>query len=640
MQLSRFTRRLITTVAHALLWTAGLSLALYLRFDGAIDVEWKLRALRLLPVLLAIRIVTFWWTGLFHGILRYAGMPEFRSIVRATTIGSVIIGACGFMVHRVALPRSVYVLEWLLALALTGGLRFAIRMLTDRHSMMSHAAADAPPVILLGAGNAGELFVRDLLRNPSPSLRIAGILDDATDKSGALLHGLRIAGAIEPERLRALAEETGAKRAVLAIPTATGARTREIVSMCRELGIALQTIPSMHDIAAGRARVSLLRDINIEDLLRRDPVNLDETSIERFVAGKRVLVTGAAGSIGSEIVRQVARFRPAHVILLDHNENGLFFLERELRESFPDLRFSVRLADIRDVQRIDQVFAEGRPDVVYHAAAHKHVPLMEENPTEAVRNNVLGSRTVADAAGRFGAEAFVLISTDKAVNPTSVMGTTKRIAEMYIQSLSSRWSATRFVAVRFGNVLGSAGSVVPIFREQIERGGPVRVTHPDMRRFFMTIPEACQLVLQAAALGAGGEIFILDMGEPVKIVDLARDMITLSGLRPDVDVEIEFTGMRPGEKLYEELMLDAEAATATAHPKISIANIVPSSTEHIAAVVDRLDRLSVRVTDPGTIRAELAAIVPESRLTLGPPAMPRTAETDAAHEYAAAEVNA
>jgi FlaA1/EpsC-like NDP-sugar epimerase len=325
-----------------------------------------------------------------------------------------------------------------------------------------------------------------------------------------------------------------------------------------------------------------------------------------------VLVTGGAGSIGSELVRQIARFKPSSITVFDHSENALFFLERELRKDFPGVSFRFAVGSIRDEQRVQAAFDEARPNVVYHAAAHKHVPLMEANPGEAVRNNVLGTKTVADAADRFACDAFVMISTDKAVRPTSVMGATKRVAEMYVQSLSRR-SRTRFVAVRFGNVLGSNGSVVPLFRQQIESGGPVLVTHPEMRRYFMTIPEASQLVLQASALGSGGEIFILDMGEPVKIVDLARDLIELSGFRPQIDIDIQFTGTRPGEKLYEELMLDGEAS-ATAHPKIRVAQIAPQDPAQMLESIDRLDRLVMQGKEAETIRAELAALVPEATL--------------------------
>jgi FlaA1/EpsC-like NDP-sugar epimerase len=605
-------RRLVVVVAHLGLWTAALWLSFNLRFDGKVPQEWIVGGLRTLPLLLAIRATVFWSSGLFHGLLRYAGMPELRAIFRATTIGSVALVLAGLALRPFALPRSVYALEWLTALAAAGGLRFMVRVLRD--GTIGHSPnGDVPAVLLLGAGDAGELLLRDLHRSTAPAMRIACILDDDPNKLGAHIHGVRVVGAIDRPSLQAALRLTGSKRAVLAMPTAPGMRTREILNLCRDLGISLKTLPSLQQIADGNVRVSLLRDVAIDDLLRRDPVKLDVSGISKFVADRRILVSGAAGSIGSELVRQLARFAPASITLFDHNENGLFFLERELRSTFPEQSFDFVIGDVGDESRVRQVFAETRPNVVYHAAAHKHVPLMETNPREAIRNNVLGTRVLAIAAHESNCDAFVLISTDKAVNPTSVMGTTKRIAEMFVQALNAI-SGTRFVAVRFGNVLGSAGSVVPIFRQQIEAGGPVQVTHPEMRRYFMTIPEATQLVLQASALGTGGEIFILDMGELVKVVDLARDMIALSGLRPGLDIEITFSGPRPGEKLFEELMLDDESATSTAHPKIRMARITPRPFEEMDNAVDRLDRLTLRVHEVATVVAALAAIVPEARL--------------------------
>jgi FlaA1/EpsC-like NDP-sugar epimerase len=419
-----------------------------------------------------------------------------------------------------------------------------------------------------------------------------------------------VVGPVDERTLRRASEDFDATLAILAMPSASGARTREVVSACRSVNIETKTLPSLQQILTGDVNVSMLRDVAIEDLLRREPVELDKRSMGSLLEGKRVLITGGAGSIGSELARQALVFNPSTIALVDHNENALFFLERELKRAFPRTDVRTIVGDIKDARRVRQILQHIQPHVVLHAAAHKHVPLMEANPTEAIKNNVFGTRTVADLSHAFGVETFVLVSTDKAVNPSSVMGASKRIAEMHVQSLSG--GRTRFVAVRFGNVLGSAGSVIQVFREQIAAGGPVTVTHPDMRRYFMTIPEACQLVLQAGAMAQGGEIFVLDMGEPVSVMDMARDMIRMSGLEPERDVAIEIVGPRPGEKLCEELLLDAETHERTVHPKILVGRIPSTPRARLDEYFERL----VGVTDapPNEVRAALASIVPEAKL--------------------------
>jgi len=387
---------------------------------------------------------------------------------------------------------------------------------------------------------------------------------------------------------------------------------REVVNTCQALNLAVKTLPSLEQLLDDNVRVSMLRDVVIEDLLRREPIVLDERSIGQLLHGKRVMVTGGAGSIGSELARQAARYEPSSLTLLDHNENGLFELEHELREAFPRLSLRLRVADIKDATRMEQVIRTESPHLILHAAAHKHVPLMEENPPEAIKNNVFGTRIVADLAEAYGVEAFILISTDKAVNPSSVMGASKRVAEMYVQAMSQK-GRTRFAAVRFGNVLGSAGSVVPTFRRQIAKGGPVTVTHPEMERYFMTIPEASQLVLQSGALSKGGELFLLDMGAPVRIVDLARDMIRMSGLQPDVDILIEYSGLRPGEKLSEELFHADEPYARTLHEKIFVC---PMRAVTLEVIREHLDRLRDSLPgDRDSIRRELEVVVPEAKLS-------------------------
>ncbi len=602
-------RRVIVVGAHLALWTAAYLGAFLLRFDGRLPPEVRPTAYYGLAFLLLARVAVFWPSGLFHGLLRYAGISEVRSIVRATTLASIVFVGAAVLVPALRQPRSVYAGEWMLAILAASALRFGARVL--REPGVAPTTGGGRAAILLGAGDAGELLLRDLARSPHPELRIVTILDDAREKHGSSLRGIRVLGAVDEATLLSAKERFGAELAVLALPSASGARTREIVAICRRLGIQTKTLPSLQQILTDEVKVSMLRDIAIEDLLRREPVKLDEASMAALLRGKRVLVTGGAGSIGSELSRQAARYEPAGLALLDHDENGLFFLERQLRATFPALDLVPFVADVKDAARVGSILRTFRPHVVLHAAAHKHVPLMEANPSEAIKNNVFGTRVVADLANACSVETFVLISTDKAVNPTSVMGATKRIAEMYLQSIASR-ARTRFVAVRFGNVLGSAGSVVPVFREQIAAGGPVTVTHPEMTRYFMTIPEAAQLVLQAGALAKGGEIFLLDMGEPVKIVDLARDMIRMSGLEPDVDIPIVFVGKRVGEKLHEELLLDHESHDRTVHPKIVVGQIAPVAEGLVdAAMVDLagvLDASSIEV------RKAIARVVPEARL--------------------------
>ena len=412
---------------------------------------------------------------------------------------------------------------------------------------------------------------------------------------------------------------------LITIANAPGHKIRRITELCRDAGLDTKIIPGIYEIVGNKVNLSRIREVAIEDLLGREPVHLDEATIGATIRSRIVLITGAGGSIGSELCRQICRFGPERLVLVERFENALFDIHRELTAAFPQVPIEPRVADVCDVPRMAQVFEASKPGIVFHAAAHKHVPMMEWNPGEAVKNNIGGTRVVADLADRFGVERFVLVSTDKAVNPSSVMGATKRVAEIYIQALSQR-SSTRFVTVRFGNVLGSAGSVIPIFREQIARGGPVTVTHPDMQRYFMTIPEASQLVLQAGAMGAGGEIYILDMGDPVRIVDLARDLITLSGLRPMDDIEIRFSGVRPGEKLVEELSTNAEHADKTKHPKVFIGRIKPHDWDVVAKGVGSLHDLA-KTGDAELIRAGLGDIVPEYRAARPSRASMRASET-------------
>jgi FlaA1/EpsC-like NDP-sugar epimerase len=440
-----------------------------------------------------------------------------------------------------------------------------------------------------------------------------GFLDDDTSKRHNRIHGVEVLG--PTDEIRGVTTRYDVDEVLMAMPSAPQRKVRELVERCEGINLRFRTVPAVADVIEGRVSVSQIRAVDIEDLLGRPPVTLDTEAIAEYIRDKVVMVTGAGGSIGSEMCRQIASFKPQRLILLEQAENNLFSIHRELERAHRDLAVVPVIADICDAARIASVFEHERPTAVCHAAAHKHVPMMEWNPGEAVKNNVLGTKTLADAAVRHGVEKFVMVSTDKAVNPTSVMGCTKRVAEMYVQHLSHD-SGTQFVTVRFGNVLGSSGSVVPIFRAQIATGGPVTVTHPEMRRYFMTIPEASQLVLQAGAMGHGGEIFLLDMGEPVKIVDLARDLITLSGLRAGDDIEIEFTGIRPGEKLFEELSIEGEDVSRTEHPKIGIMKKRMEDRDTILSGIAKLLRLA-DTSNGDTIRRTLAELVPEYAVSEG-----------------------
>jgi FlaA1/EpsC-like NDP-sugar epimerase len=616
-------RRTFIVLAHFSLWAASFLLALELRFDGTIDPHFQSVVPQALIMLLVVRAITFGYAKLFKGMWRYAGFPELKSIVYATTIGSLGFTLTGLMIPSWHMPRSVYVGEYLASIVFVGGLRLGLRLVRERER--GKIRADAIPTLIVGAGDAGESILRDIQRAAATSRwAIVGFLDDNAYKHGSTLRSVPILGAPDETTIRNAVSLRDVALVVLAIPHGDGKRIREILSICQAQKIKTKILP--HDRIDG-GNLGKIRDIAIEDLLPRDEISLDVEQVANFVADRVVLVTGGGGSIGSELCRQILRFKPTKLLVLDHDENALYEINRELRGAFADLKIPIEplMGDITDERRIHAIFSKHRPAVVFHAAAHKHVPMMEANPCESVKNNVLGTEMVAKAAAFHNAEAFVLISTDKAVNPTSVMGATKRVAEMILQRIAAT-SKTRFAAVRFGNVLGSAGSVVPLFKEQIAKGGPITVTHPDVCRYFMTIPEAAQLVMQAGALGGTGEIFVLDMGQPVKIVNLARDLIELSGLRPDVDIAIEFSGLRPGEKLFEELLLDGEAFTKTPHPKIMVGKIQPTAESIFLTAMETL-RIRAAHGEEEACRSLLAELVPESTLGKASPPLPENIET-------------
>jgi FlaA1/EpsC-like NDP-sugar epimerase len=550
-------------------------LAFLFRFEFRIPAEWSPTLLVTWPYIVILQYACLAVFGVPRMSWRYFSIGDaarvwFAASVAAAAFAAVRLGGreISEQLQVVVIPLGVLAMNFALVFLGLTGVR-ALRRLQgeayERHQKMT--GIERHRVLLVGAGQAGVIVAREIANRPDLNLKTVGFVDDDPAKIGTRIGGIPVLGATRD--VAEIAARKHVERVLITISNAGGHEIRRIAELCRDAELDTKIIPGIYEIVGDKVNLSRIREVAIEDLLGRDPVKLDEDVVSAAIRSRVVLVTGAGGSIGSELCRQVCRFGPERLVLVERFENALFEIHRELAASFPQLLIEPRIADVCDASRMDHVFEIAKPEIVFHAAAHKHVPMMEWNPGEAVKNNVGGTRTVADLAHRHGVQRFVLISTDKAVNPTSVLGATKRVAEIYLQTLSER-SSTRFVTVRFGNVLGSNGSVIPTFRKQIAKGGPVTVTHPEMKRFFMTIPEASQLVLQAGAMGQGGEIFILDMGTPMKIVDLARDLITLSGLRPDEDIKIEFSGVRPGEKLFEELSSDAEQADKTRHPKILI----------------------------------------------------------------------
>ena len=541
--------------------------AYWLRFnlDDVPDIYWD-TAVSLLPMVVAINGVVFWYFGLYRGVWRFASMPDLVRILKAVIAGVLITAIAIFMVTRMqSVPRSVLPLQALILILALSGPRLAYRWVRDRALYVG----GAQPVLIVGAGEAGEGLARELLRDPALKMRPVGFVDDDPAKKGLEIRGVRVLA--KTGKLSAVVKDKRIKLVLLAMPSAGSEQIRRVVELCERADVPIRTVPLLGDLLGGRANLSDLREVSIEDLLGRDAVSLDWDSIRDGVAGKRVLVTGGAGSIGAELCRQVAALGPAELVIFDQSEFGLYSIEQELVAKFPGLVLTIHLGDAVDQQNVERLMANTRPAVVFHAAAYKHVPMLEAQMREAMRNNVQGARNVARAAVAEGVESVVLISTDKAVNPTNVMGASKRIAEVFCQNANRRYLDTRFITVRFGNVLGSAGSVVPLFESQIRAGGPVTVTDPQMKRYFMTIPEACQLIMEAGAVGKGGEIFVLDMGDPVEIRYLAEQMITLAGKTVGTDIEIVYTGLRPGEKLVEELFHESEDLTPTGRDKLLLA---------------------------------------------------------------------
>jgi len=592
-------------------------LAYLIRFENDIPPEQVEMLVQTLPWIVPLKILLFAWLGLYRGMWRYTSISDLINIIKATVISAGAIALALLLIrHFEGFSRSVLVMDALLTLMLIGGVRLLIRV----HIQKAFPASFFNPayfpffnpdrekrkrLLIVGAGDAAEKMLREILDNPRLRYNPVGLLDDDPRKQGRAIHGVPVLGLIEDlENVPVQFDEI-----LIAIPSARGEEMRKIVEMCDRTGKRFRTIPKIGELIEGRITVNSIREVRLEDLAGRQEINLDQERISRFLYGKRILVTGAGGSIGSELVRQISRFEPQVVGLLDFSELNLFQVEQEFRLRLQTLPTESFLTDIRDREALQGVLTRFRPHVIFHAAAYKHVPMQESHPREAVLNNVLGTRNLVELAVEADAERLVLVSTDKAVRPTNVMGATKRVAELFVESMNGK-QLTRFVAVRFGNVFSSSGAVIPLFQQQIAAGGPVTVTHPEVTRYFMSIPEAAQLILQAGAMGEGGEIFILDMGEPIRIVDMARDLIRLHGLEPDKDVLIEFTGLRPGEKLYEELITSGEGIVSTSHKKILV---LRGKTLDAAALLAQIESLLAvaRQGDDEAIRRKLRDIVPE-----------------------------
>ena len=601
----------------AVLISSSLLLSYTLRFNTTdLAGHWS-QLLTIIPLMLVVRLSVFIVMGLYRGMWRFTGMRDLISLIQAVTISTGLVMTVLFLLFRLEeYPRSVFIIDWFVVLVLTGGSRFGYRLLREGWLKPSgDPRVSAKKVLIVGAGRSGEMLLRELLGNYRLNYTPIGFVDDDRKKRNMTIHGFRVLG--NSREVPRFVKKYDVAEVFLAIPTATGAARRRIMLTCRRAGIKAKTLPAVGEILKGSTTVSMLREFRIEDLLGREPAQLDAALIGEYLRDKTVMITGAGGSIGSELCRQVARVSPKQIVLFERSEFNLYQIKMNLRELFPEVQIQPIIGDILNQQRVEQAFARFMPDVVFHAAAYKHVPLMEMNPIEALWNNIYGTAIVARCAHAYGVRKFVMISTDKAVSPTNIMGVSKRIAEIICQGIGSA-SNTQFVTVRFGNVLNSVGSVIPLFKRQIEEGGPVTVTHPDMYRYFMTIPEAVQLIMQAGAMGKGGELFLLDMGKPVKIADLARDMITLSGLEPDKDIKIVYIGLRLGEKLNEELLTAGEEIKSTLHEKIKVAE--PEAIEWPSQLI-RIEMLleSLRNGFSRDVVQRIKEIVPEFQPENGGP---------------------
>ena len=601
--MQRYTRKIALIIGDLLLINFAFLVALGLRFEWAIPKVFWNNIIYIEVIGTVILLISFYSFGLYRSLWRYASEDELSKVMVSSVVGvfstSILTNLLGF-----SYPRSAFIISLFLLILFVGGLRFSYRVLRSVLPKFSINKQEAIRVLVIGAGDGGAMLVKELKNNHLANYQPVAIIDDDPWKWGAKIHNVPIKGGVD--KLGSVCREEDIQEIIFAIPTISKKRRAEILEICEKTQCKLKTIPGLYEIVDNKVSISSIRDVSIEDLLERDEVVLDTSAIAGYIEDQVVLVTGAGGSIGSELCRQLIKFNPKKLILLDNYENTAYELYNEIHGNHPNLDVEVIIASIREKERMEGVFKRYRPHVVFHAAAHKHVALMENNPEEAFKNNVLGTLNIANCANEFSVKKFVFISTDKAVNPTNVMGATKRLAEMVIQSINKE-SQTDFVAVRFGNVLGSNGSVVPIFKKQIAKGGPVTVTHPEVTRFFMTIPEAVRLVIQAGAMAKGGEIFVLDMGQPVKILDLAKKLIKLSGFEPNKDIKIQFTGLKPGEKLYEELLLKEEGVASTKHKDIFVAKPIDLTYQD---VMEKINQLTQVIEIEDELIKKLAQVVP------------------------------
>ena len=616
----------LVLATDAFIFIASLTFAYLLRFDFSPDSQYWHLFIVSLCILVPCKMAFFFISGLYQGMWRYTDIRDSWRLFRAVLMAEILaIALLSWYSRFTGYPRAVFVIDALLTFLLAGGVRVAIRSYFLTQGKFHVASILAPAlykarrkdlkrIVIIGAGDVGERILREIIESPSLAFEVVGFLDDDPNKQNRTLHGIRVLGTVNDLELAVTRFDV--QEILVAMPSATGPQIRRVVELCEKIHIPHKTLPAMGELMDGQVSVNHFREVSYEDLLGRSPIRLENHAISSLITGKTVMVTGAGGSIGSELVRQIVRFDPECLILLDRSECSLYAIQMELHHEFKFRRYVTVLCRAQDRKLLRRIMEIYKPSVIFHAAAYKHVPMVECNPWEGVFNNVWASQVLMDVAAEYGVERFVLISTDKAVRPTNVMGTTKRIVELILQSRPE--SKTRFMAVRFGNVIGSSGSVIPLFKQQIRKGGPVTVTHPEMTRYFMTIPEACQLIMQAGTMGTGGEIFILKMGTPVKIADMAKDLIRLSGKEPDVDIKIEYTGSRPGEKLYEELITHGEGVVPTPHDKIMVLRpesdtagvLAQGFRERLEIQLDELVALA-KDYDVKKIKAKMQEIVPE-----------------------------